>query len=144
MKLLQNLPAIAKTIVVAGMLGACQNEQEAIVHPITERSEQADQNAKLNPTFKVNRLLSDDNVTLSYTGPLRLLYLQTNNGTNEYTSYNYANSNQIVGIKRNVTTQAIIETSVYVINASGKCDESHHVKNGVTEIYLRWTFGKTL
>lgn len=139
MKLLQNTPAIAKTIVIAGLLGACQNEKDVVINPATEKAELADhQNAKLNPTFKVNRLLADGNVSLQYTGPYRKLFRQINDGLKEYTEFNHASASYISAIKYNALTQATIENSTYILNAQGKCTESHHIKPGASskEVYI--------
>jgi hypothetical protein len=139
MKLLHNVPAITKAIIVAGLLGACQTEKEAVVNPITEQAEKADyQNAKLSPSYKVNRLLSDDYVTLQYTGPYRKLFKQINESVKEYTEFNHTYANQISSTKYNSSTQTVLEKTVYVLNTEGKCTQSHHKINGAsgTEVYI--------
>ncbi|MCF2516360.1 hypothetical protein [Dyadobacter sp. CY351] len=139
MKILQNLPTLTKAIIIAGMLGACQNEKDAVVTPAAEDAQNADNpNAKLTPTFKVNRLLSDGNATLLYSGPLRRTYKYIDAGANEHTQYGYANANQIGATKYNTLSGAVLETSVYKLDANGKCTESHHKKTGasVTEVHI--------
>ncbi|MCF0052962.1 hypothetical protein LXM25_23035 [Dyadobacter sp. LJ53] len=139
MKLLQNLPTLTKAMIVAGMLGACQNEKEAALSPIVEKGQNADyQNAKLSPSYKVNRLLSEGSNVFQYTGPYRRIFRQINEATKEYTEFNYTNANQISSIKYNSSTQEILEKSVYVLNSEGKCTQSHHKKNGAsdTEVYI--------
>lgn len=139
MKLLQNVPAVAKALLVAGMLASCQNDKDVVLSPITEQARDADyQNAKLSPSFKVNKLLSDNNTVLQYTGPYRKVFRQIDEDKKEYTEFNYMYDNQISSIKYNYITKAVLENSVYVLNQEGKCTASHHKKNGasVNEVYI--------
>lgn len=138
MKLLQNLPAFTKAIIVAGMLGACQNEKDALVNPVAEQAKETNEpnNEKTNVAYFYKRLISDGLTALYYTGPYKLLSYESHPGLNAHTDYDYANPNIIYARKKNSSTSAIIETSAYSLNAAGKCTESHHVKNGVTEVYF--------
>lgn len=134
MKLLQNVPAITKAIIVAGMLGACQNEKDAIVSPVVEQSNEANQ--KANVAYFYKRLVSDGSTTLKYSGPYKQISYESYLGTNEHINYDYANANVIYARKYNSTNGTIIETSAYKLNSEGKCIESHHVKNGTTQVYI--------
>lgn len=137
MKLFQNAPTITKAIIIVGLLGACQSEKDAIVSPVTEQVNEAnDENSKISFTLK--RLISDGNVTMAYSGPQKLISKEYNANKDEYTEYHYADANQITGVKHNMSNQTTIETSVYVINSEGKCSESHHAVKGVpvNEVYI--------
>lgn len=61
MKLLRSVHTITKAIIVAGLLGACQNEKDAVVSPIAEQVNQSN-NQKANFALYFKRLIADDKV----------------------------------------------------------------------------------
>ncbi|MCE7069408.1 hypothetical protein LZG74_03795 [Dyadobacter sp. CY327] len=134
MKLLQNLSAITKAIVVAGMLGACQNEKEANVSPVTKQANELN-NEKANFALFYKRLLVDGATNLSYSGLNKLISYESVTGSGVHTDYDYNNISIIYARTRKSSNYELIETSAYKLNSDGKCAESHHVKNGSTEIY---------
>jgi hypothetical protein len=135
MKLLQNVPAITKAIIVAGMLGACQNEKDAVVAPISEQAEKTD-NLKTNVAYFYKRLIGDGSTNLSYSGPNKLISYESVTGSGVHTDYDYNNANIIYARTRKSSNYELIETSAYKLNSEGKCSESHHVKSGTTEIFI--------
>ncbi|WP_026630517.1 hypothetical protein [Dyadobacter alkalitolerans] len=128
MKLLQNVPTITKAIIVVGMLGACQNEKDAIVSPVAEQAEQTN-NLKTNVSYYFRRLVGDDKIALTYGGPQKMLQTQVDQQSSEFTIYslNYSKdkllASHFTGANENKTK---IGVSEFILNSEGKCIESHH------------------
>ncbi|MCF2491205.1 hypothetical protein [Dyadobacter sp. CY347] len=121
MKLLQNVPTVAKAIIIAGMLGACQNEKDAIVSPGAEQAQNADdKNAKI---LADSKLISEGSRKLSYSGPRSLLAKEMLESHNYYIDYIYS-AQSIQSNKYEISTNKKVTTITYTLDANGLCKES--------------------
>ncbi|MCF2491726.1 hypothetical protein [Dyadobacter chenhuakuii] len=121
MKILQNLPTLTKAIIIAGMLGACQNEKDAVVTPAAEDAQNAGyKNAKISADSK---LIKDGKVKLEYSGPRNLLTKETHEEGNYFIEYIYS-SQAIKATCYDLTTKMQIKTATFILNSSGLCAET--------------------
>ncbi|MCE7067970.1 hypothetical protein [Dyadobacter sp. CY326] len=125
MKFFKNALAITKVILAAGLLASCQNEKDADISPVTEQAEKPN-NQKANVAFFYKRLVNDGTVKLEYSGPNKIISKEYHPSKSKFIGYNYTVTNQITAVKYNTASQKLIETSVYSLNAEGKCSESKH------------------
>lgn len=121
MKILQNLPTLTKAIIIAGMLGACQNEKDAVLSPNVEKaSSNSFDNAK---TAADSKLISEGSRKLSYSGPRSLLAKETLETHNYYIDYIYS-AQSIQSNKYEMSTNKKVNTNTYTLDANGLCKES--------------------
>ncbi|MCF2503442.1 hypothetical protein L0663_08655 [Dyadobacter sp. CY107] len=121
MKLFRNAPTITKALVIVGLLGACQNEKDAVLSPIAEQATAAsNQNAKIAANSK---LISDGSRKLLYSGPRNLVTKETLESYNYYIEYAYSDQ-YIKSTRYEFSTNKKIADNTYTLNANGLCIES--------------------
>lgn len=120
MKLLRNPGMLAAGLLLAGMLGACQNENDNALTPqapvtVSER------NAKAMSTLL---LIKDDYKVLEYSTQGRTrLWKEINPGTNKYREYSYTAS-EVTGYESSIGSSSKAFPSHYYLDANGRCEES--------------------
>lgn len=120
MKLLHNVPAITKAVILAGLMSACQNEKDAIVSPSNSLEQVSDANAKT----AVQYLMKDGATKLTYSGIRNLLTKETD-GNGWTKEYSYSGNKISCDLKKNGVV--ILKSFVtYTLNSKGQCVESKY------------------
>ncbi|WP_353722020.1 hypothetical protein [Dyadobacter sp. 676] len=125
MKLFRGTPIFIKGILIAGMLSACQNENDTAIAPQAPTST-SDQNARI--ALAAGTLIKDGNVDLSYNSQSILPWKETY--PNGYNVFVYAP--QLITVKGYKYGVPATETK-YTLDASGRCVQT--VTNWATYIY---------
>lgn len=125
MKLFRNTPVFVTGILVAGMMSACQNENETSMLPQAPANT-SDQNARI--ALAAGTLIKDGNTDLTYNSQTAKLSKET--CPNAYNEFTYAP--QLITAKGYKYGAPSTETK-YTLDASGRCIQS--VTNWKTYIY---------
>lgn len=120
MKLLRNVGTTTKAILLAGLLGACQTENDSTLAPQASANV-SDKNAK---TAAAPLLIKDGNMVLEYTTQGRVqLWKEINPGTNKYRAYAYT-ATTVTGYESYIGGNSTSFPSYYYLDVNGRCEES--------------------
>lgn len=109
-----------KGILLAGLLGACQTENDNALIPQTPATV-SDRNAKTASTLL---LIKDGFQVLEYTTQGRTrLWKEINPGANKYRAYTYTAS-EVTGYQSFIGSSSKAFPSHYYLDANGRCEES--------------------
>jgi len=121
MKLLRNVGTTTKAILLAGLLGACQTENDSTLAPQASANV-SDKNAK---TVNIPRLIKDGENELQYVADglgRQVLSKVIDHGANKYYKYTYS-VQSVVEDQFQLGTDKPLGQVIYKLNANGKCNE---------------------
>ena len=117
MKLLHNVPAVTKAIILAAMMSACQNEKDGVVAPANSLEQPTDANAKTITKL----LIKDGGTKLTYSG-IRNLLTKELNDAEWLREYSYVDNKIVCALSKG--SAKINNYATYTLNAKGLCEQS--------------------